>query len=51
MMTDYHEIAALLSEAWDIIAADLYDELGPERQEVIRQWLCDCRAEEVAKCE
>lgn len=47
MRTDTHEIVALLSEAWDAIATDLYEELGAEKQETIRQWLCDYRRSKV----
>jgi len=34
-----HYIAALLSEAWEVIYSDLYDKLGEEKQETIRRWI------------
>ena len=40
----------ILSEAWDVINGPLYEEVGGEKQELVRQWLAgQVSKEEVAR--
>lgn len=34
-------VRVILSDAWDVIATPLYEEVGAEKQELVRQWLAN----------